>query len=365
MSDPIADYDALEAINTKRTAAGLSPFMELKEAEAWDESQKDEQARAEEAAKQAELKVEAEKKPEDEKTDEAIDEESIPTPKRKSDTTVETDNGELEQLRKEVQRLKSEAGRSTVLSNEMKALKARTEEAERRAAEAEQKVEQAALTAGGDALMALLSPEERAALGEDPYTVSALQKIVKRAVGDYQSAVDTKLTAAEQRIAEREQRENDMADAQAKAMRSVMWKEIGKTIPTSVYSKFNTNPKWAEWLQHQYAGLTYSDHFANALSSVDGEAVIDLLQKFMRYAGIETTTKGNPPPLKPTEQKGGSQPLKYDPEVFYANDIQRIEDGWVMGRLPEGWTQNQFDAWAKRVDQARADGRIKVGSAPR
>ena len=65
MSDPIADYDALEAINTKRTAAGLSPFMELKEAEAWDESQKDEQARAEEAAKQAELKVEAEKKPED------------------------------------------------------------------------------------------------------------------------------------------------------------------------------------------------------------------------------------------------------------------------------------------------------------
>lgn len=168
----------------------------------------------------------------------------------------------------------------------MKDWKARAEEAERRAVEAERKAEQAALSAGGDALMALLSPEERAALGEDPYTVSALQKIVKRAVGDYQSAVDTKLTAAEQRLAEREQREQAYAAQHAKAAQSAMWKEVGKTIPPSVYSKFNTNPKWEEWLQHPYAGLTFNDHFDNALNNADGEAVIDMLQKFMRYAGI-------------------------------------------------------------------------------
>lgn len=363
MSDPIADYDALEAINAKRQAAGLAPLMELKEAKAW-ETQQAEQAKAE-GEKTTTQNAEPEQKPDEVQAEQPLSEEAVPAPKRKSDKPVETDNGELEALRKEVQRLKSEAGRSTVLSNEMKDLKARAEEAERRAVEAERKAEQAALSAGGDALMALLSPEERAALGEDPHIVSALQKIVKRAVGDYQSAVDTKLTAAEQRLAEREQREQAYAAQQAKAAQAAMWKEVGKTIPPSVYSKFNTNPKWEEWLQHPYAGLTFNDHFYNALNSADGDAVIDLLQKFMRYAGIEIQTKGNPPPLKPTEQKGGSTPLSNEPEVFYANDIQRIEDGWAMGKLPAGWTQNQFNAWAKRVDQARVEGRVKAGSAPR
>jgi len=368
MSDPMKDLDELMAINDKRTASGLTPFADdgLAQAKQWlaaQEAKPTAEAGADAAAQAAKQAEEA--KAGEAAAKVAVAEENAeaePAPLPVSERKQADGGSRVAELEKELQRLKSEAGRSSVLANELKELRAELESAKRRADEAEAAAQEAAASADGG-ILAGLSQEERDAI--DPTSLKAIEKYVRKLIGVTEADVATKLSATEKRLAEREDYEARQLEAQAQKASAAMWKEVAKTVPPSTYKTFGEHPQWEAWNFTPYAGSTYGALYASAIKAADTKAVTELLQGFMRFAGIDVPAKGNPPPLKVTEQKGGSAPSNQAPEVFYELDIQRVEDGFAQGRLPQGWTQKDFDAWAKRVDDARYDGRVKAGSAPR
>lgn len=360
MADLMKDMDELDAINTEREGKNLPPFGDIAEARLW----KSMQAAVE--TKTDEVKADGEAKP-DAATETQTQAEPVkftaPVAKR---AEVKADDGELAAAKAEIQRLKSEAGRSTVLANEMRDLKAKVEAAEARANEAERKAQELADKASEGDLMAGLTQEEREALNDNPKAVSAIAAIAKKFMSKGASASDSGVTELRERIDARERAESERAERDRMARAEEMWsKQVATVVPPEVYGQFASHPKWDEWCAKTYAGEYNADLYNKAVDSVDGDAVIDQLQRFMRYAGITVPTKGQKPPLRVDEVRGGQVATGSQPEAFYAEDVQRIEDDFAQGRLPSGWTSNQFTAWAKRVDDARYEGRIKPGRAPR
>lgn len=360
MADLMKDMDELDAINTEREGKNLPPFGDISEARLWKSMQAAVETKTDEVKAEGEAKTDA---PTETQTQAETVKFTAPVAKR---AEAKADDGELAAAKAEIQRLKSEAGRSTVLANELRDLKAERDAALQRAADAERKATEAAEAAGDNSVLAMLSEDERASLGDDPNTFKAVQKLIKRALSEYDAGVTGKLTETRQRIDHREQLESQRAEQERQARAEVMWsKQVAAVVPPEVYGQFASHPKWDEWCSKTYAGQYNADLYNKAVDSVDGEAVIDQLQKFMRYAGITVPAKGQKPPLRVEEVRGGQVATSTTPEAFYAEDVQRIEDDFAQGKLPSGWTGNQFTAWAKRVDDARYEGRIKPGRAPR
>lgn len=350
--DPMAEMDELETLNAEREAAGLEPMQSVAEARAWKASL------AEVADEPA--KVSDEVKP----TAEAV----YAAPVAASPKAAEQASGREAELALEVQRLKSEAGRSSVLANELKDLKAERDAAIQRAAAAEAKAEEAAAKASGGGLFAFLTPEQRADMSEP--ALEAIERGVTAYVKQAVAAVEAKTGAdiAETRntlsVAQQREQQREAQAAQARADR--MWVDtVQPAIPAQVYGTFISNPKWAEWCGKPFAGTYNADLYNDAVANADGEAVIDILSRFMRYAGIEVPTKGAKPPVRASEIKGGAVAEQPKADDLYQADVERWEDLFFKGKLGSEWTPNKAAAFSQRIDDARREGRIKPGSAPR
>lgn len=353
MADPLADSDELVKVNEEREAAGLQPFQAVEEARQW----KTKQATAGEAPKADPAPAQAETP-----KDEAATSVPFPTAPKKAD--VPATDGKVAELEREVQRLKSERGRWDKLTSEHDELKAQLAEATKRAAEAEARAEEAVTKARGDGLLSFLTEEEQAAI--DPKAFSAIERYVRSVVGKTEQAVTAKLSEADRRIAEREARDQQYAKQAQQQRIGAMWEQVAKAIPPTVYGKLPSTPKWEEWCNKTFAGRTYGELYTEAVNNADSEAVEDLLSKAIRYAGIEIPNKGAQPPLKPTESRGSSQVQTPTEDVFYELDAQKVEDDYTIRRtLPSGWTQNQMDRWLNKLDDARREGRVRPGRAPR
>lgn len=351
--DPMADMDELETLNNEREALGLEPMQSVAEARAW-------KASLAVADKPADAAPADEVKPPADVV--------YTAPVAAAPKAVEQAGGREAELALEVQRLKSEAGRSSVLANELKDLKAALEASAQREAEAVAAKEAAEAKASGGGLFAFLTPEQRAEMSEP--ALDAIERGVTAYVQKAVAAVEAKtgadiadtrntLTATREREAQREAQA-----AQARADR--MWVDVVQpVIPAQVYGTFISNPKWDEWCAKSYAGNFNANLYNAAVSDGDGEAVIDLLSRFMRYAGIEVPTKGAKPPVRATEIRGGAVAEQPKADDLYQADVERWEDLFFKGKLGSEWTPNKVTAFSQRIDDARREGRIKPGSAPR
>lgn len=358
MADPMKDLEELDTINAERVAAGLAEVSSIAEAREW-------------KAKQGEVKPDENAEPAKAAEPQPIDDAptqaepvkfTAPVAKR---AEAKSDDGELAAAKAEIQRLKSEAGRSTVLANELRDLKARAEEAERRAQDAEQKAEEAMQKASGGGMFSFLTDEQRDTM--TPEAIAAIERGVTQYVNKALAAVEAKAgsgvsevrAALEQRQALEAQREQRERQERA----NVMWsKVVAPVVPPEVYGQFASHPKWDEWCNRTYAGQYNADLYTQAVENADGEAVIDQLQRFMRFAKIEIPAKGQKPPLRVEESRGGSAPTitdTYAEKRYRYDDINAINQRFVKGQgLPSGWTMKDFTAWSERMEQAQAEGRV-------
>lgn len=360
MSDPMKDMDELIAINEEREAAGLAPLDDVVMARQWKSEQKAKPVDAEATEKPAE------QKPVEQPAEQAdISPTLFPVAEKKTAPASAPDD-RVAQLERELQLRKTEEGRVAALDRRLKEAEARAEEAERKAAEAERKAAEAQAQREGDDILAGLSQEERDAI--DPVVAKATALYIKRMLGGAQASTEGELAKTREMIeAQRQVAAEREAQMHESAVMSMWSDKIAPVIPPAVYSQFGTTykAKWAEWCRKSFAGQLLGDTYTAAVASLDSEAVIDLLGRFMKYAGIEVPSKGNKPPLRSDSVQGAQVTEKPAEEEFYADDAQRIEEQFVQGKLPAGWTHKQFEAWAKRLDDARFAGRVKPGSAPR
>ena len=252
---------------------------------------------------------------------------------------------------KVLQALKSERGRWDVTIAELKDLKERlaASEAERDAQAAE--FEQRSGASDEDALLqSILSEEERELV--DPATIKVTARLARAIAAKDSAKIRQELEDMKaSRIQESATAMQDRIQA--------MWSEhVDPVIPPQVYAKFQENPKWVEWCAKSYAGQKNGALFNGACASLDSNSTVDLLKRFMDYAGIEIPTGTRPPRRPNTSSRESVSPTdKGGKKTFYADDVERIESLANRGRSV-GMTPSQFEKWSEEVDDAREDSRV-------
>ena len=265
--------------------------------------------------------------------------------------TDEGGNGEVAVLKREVQALKSERGRWDKLTGESKDLKERLAAIETENERLKAEFEQRASASDDETLLkTILSDEERGLADADTLKFATrLAKAIskKNTDGLRKDLEDMKATKTQESASILQDRVTSM------------WSEhVDPVIPRQVWSKFQENPKWAEWCAKSYAGQKNGALFNGACSSLDSESTVDLLQRFMNFADIEIPTGSRPPRRPNTSSREAALPTNKDgKKTFYADDVERIESLANRGRSV-GMTPNQFEKWGDEVDDARQNGRV-------
>lgn len=356
MGDPIKEMEneeRLDAINAERAAEGLAPLADIVEAASWQAS-KEGAAKAEDAG--AEVK-QAEVVPGDTQVYAAP--EAVKPGAQSSDSA---DKARIAELERKLQLASTEEGRVAKLDRLLKESEARLAAAEARAAEAERKAQEAAEKAAEGDVLAGLTEEQKSLLGNDPKAVAeVIAMLTKRFAGKPVQPDLSELEVIKQKLTAAEQAAQAQAQAALQSRVNDMWAEVQKSVPSEVYSKFAGNAKWAEWYVQTYGGIANGDLYYNAVNTADADAVVDLFNRFMRYAKIEVPAKGKQPPLRADTSNGGPiVDTRGDGQTkFYADEVKKIEDDWLFRkRLPAGWDVVKFNKWSDEVDQALFEGRV-------
>lgn len=361
------DAKELAEINLRRKAAGLPEFAALDNAaERW--SAENPPAEGEQPTAAGAEQTGKPKEPEAKTAQEPI---VVPSFKPAQNGAVAQTDAEKEELKKEIQRLKSEQGRSTVLANQLHQLEEQLAESKKKAEEAQRKAAELEEKASLGDPMSVLSQEEREAISDNPAAAAAILKIARQAVKGSIAAPDlSEVSALRKRFDESEaarlQREqSDMERSRREhdeAVRGMMAGIAKESVPQEVWGRFASNPKWDEFGRATFGGIQNAALYQNALDSLDKEAVVELFGRFMRYAGISLPARASKPPLKFENERGSgaAETLKPDdPKTFSYDEVKRIEDNYFKKRvLPSGWTEDQFSKWSDEVDAARAEGRV-------
>lgn len=365
MSDPIKDIDDLLDINGEREAAGLAPFDGIAEARQWKSEQGD--------TPRADDTTAVDKKEDDTPAADAADgsaqvkaEDAAtvktfapPAPVRPEQKGESTEQQRIKELERQIQLLKTEDGRVKKLDSQLKEAESVIEQLKRRAEEAEQKAQEAADKAAGDELTALLTDEEREGL--TPELTAVLQKVMKATIKKASAGASSEISTVRQELEARKQAEAERALAMQERRAAEMWDAVHKVVPGEVYATFGDNPKWVPWSHDVTFGQTNGQHYANAIASADHASVIRLFKDFMAYAGIEVPAKGQKPPMKISPSLASDRidtSGKTEPQRYNADEVRKIELDFTKGRLPSGWTVDQFNAWSAKVDDARDKGLV-------
>jgi hypothetical protein len=360
MGDMVKDMQELRDINLERSAAGLEPLRYVEDARAWKQQEADKAV--------AQTPDEAVKQDEPAKAEAVVEEAAAVIPvapvaeKAAADERAAADANTVKMSAEEAQALRTERGRASKLAIQLQALEEKLAEAERKLVEAEEKAVEAR---GQDALLAGLTDDERA--GIDPAFLKVVERTIRKHLGQAEATVTGKLTEAERRIAEREAADAQREESARQAAVADMWtNHVSKAIPPAVYGKFATHPQWSAWCQKPFAGSTCGQVYTAASQSADADATVDMLRNFMSFAKIEVPSKGNPPPLKPTEQ-GSATGAEATPaaEEFYEGEYRQMIDNFAKGEVPSGMTAKDFRSWIERAKQARDNGKMKLGFRPR
>jgi len=359
----------LGEINDKRMALGLNLF-ELEaydEAVAWDDAQT--------AVKPGDL--EQKETPPAEPVVEPTAVKPVEEPKKETPPAMETpppapipdkpqsgDSEELVELKKELQKLKSEHGRTSVLSNEVKDLKVELEAEKLRADTAEKTArlktsttdlstyftEEQLETADADTLkMAAIMAEQMAEAKADAIVTAKLSEL-----SGGNDELRQMIELQSQRTSERDRVENETRQAKMNV-------EIQKSVPNEVYAECVAHPeKWKAWGQTPFAGTTKAVLYANALTAFDSGAAVTLLNEFAQTAGIEVPTKGKKPPLKPATSSSGAKVTdsSADADYRYEEVMQIMNNRNQRQKLPVGWKQSDFDTWLDKVIDAADKGHL-------
>lgn len=367
MADMYEDMQELKTVNQEREALGLEPLRYIEDARVWKQEQK---------AKPTEEKpteTPAETTPtETTPKEEAADHASFPTAPTAKVAEKAADVqmvGKVVMDEAEAQALRTERGRASKLSIQMQALEQKLAEAEQRATEAERKAQLAASKGAGSWLKGMLTPEQLEAVDANMLDGIArgVESYVQQALTGVEAKTATELAATKQQFDELRQREQQRAEQSRQAAVADMWQNrVSKVISPSEYGKLGpSNPKWVEWCGKTFAGRTYGELYTEAVNSADADAVVDLLQKAMRFAGIEAKPKGTQPPLKPTESSAVVRTETPAEEVFYEGDYRKMIDDFSRGEVPTGMSAKEFRSYLDRAKKARDDGRMKLGFKPR
>jgi len=351
------DAKMLNGVNERRKSLGLEPFANLtEEVYQWErENPQGEGSAVEDEAVKPVNKEDSVK--EQVKVADAVKSFSAPDVFKPSDANG--GNAETEKLRQELEKAKSELGRWEVAKSEREQLKADLEAANRRAEEAERKALEASSKNADDAVLSKLTQEEIDELGGSQKAAAVVLKVVKEAIKMNPQQQPQKVDTGRVDEIQRRLEERDRKDYETR--KSEMFISVSKTVPAEVYAKFSNDPKWSEWNQRSFGGIPYWQLYKSAVESLDGEAVIDLFQKFMRYAGIEIPAKGTKPPLR-TENRFSAENVTQsadEPVTYrYEEILEKLTDWKKRGKLPSGWTQKQFMDKADEWDVAAANGRV-------
>jgi len=270
---------------------------------------------------------------------------------------------EVEELKKELARLKQEDGRARVLSDEVRELKERFAEETKRAnlAEAE------ARNSSKVDLSKVFTQEE---LDEvDIPTLEAMAKL--RSEGE-----DARVNAlVEQRLSEfsdgnaelREQLKTQGATVSAREQqfaeqsKAQMIESVNEQIPISVYDYIRDNPeKWVAWNNKSFAGTTEGTLYASATEVCDADAVVSQLRKFASAENIEIPVKREKLPLKTTQRKSEAV-IETNPNdrIYSYEDLIAKMNNFKHGRLPEGWNNHDFEKLIDKVTTAAEKGLLR------
>lgn len=353
MADPIIAME-LEEINDERQAAGLTPLTDISEARKWKADPKVEQK---EQPKPEEVKPSEVKNDEPIKTEDAPQQVVIPVAAKK---TAAEPNARIAELERQLQSMKTEEGRVAKLDRLLKESEARIAEAERKVQEAEQRAADIERKAKGTGIRSYLTPEQLE--GADEGLLDAFDRMNADTRRELEQGTKAEVGSIRERQQEREAAEREREASMLQSRVDDLWlNKITPVIPKEVWSKFAGHPKWEEWCNRSYAGSTRGEVFDASINSLDHEAAIEQIRNFMGFADIEIPAKGSKPPLRATEAKG-QQAIDDDPnkpKMYNADEVKPIYDGFFRGsKLPSGWTQKQFMAWADEIDKALSQGRV-------
>lgn len=359
--DPLEQMEkeeALDLINSERAAQGLTPLGTLEEAQAWKANPKAEASVVPPAA----LPENKETPPAEAKPTK-VEAPMFPNAQASAQTQDQL-LAKIAELERQVNGFRTEEGRVAKYDRLMKDAETRALEAEKRAEAAEAKAQALADKQADGNFLSLLSEEEKAVLGDNPdLVVAAIAKLTRQVAKSQITAPDlSEVQTLKQRIEERDRIDREREERSLAQRRSEMFsKFIAQVVPPEVYGVFGDNPKWMEFGQTMYYGKTNAEHYQQALNGADHESVIDLYQRFMRYAGIEVPAKANKPPLTVSASGVATAPSiqKDGPQKFDADEVRQKEDRFMKeGKLPAGWSEAAFQKWSREMDQARGEGRL-------
>lgn len=363
MTNPLQPYadeetKALQEINELRAKFGLAAFSELSdEAVTWFSENNGKPLPTHTETKTSETEA----KPNESQVATApIMPPSVPTAIVSPEGTAE-----LQALKQEIAQLKSERGRWDVAKAEREALLAEKNAAVQRAVDAESKLSQALENTSDAAILNSLTQEELDELGGSQKASAVILKIVKAAVrrnAPAQAPDTSNLEQLRNDFEENKRLMKEQAERDHNGRVSSMFEtEVAKQVPKELWGKF-TGPAWETWCVLTYAGVRNGELYQSAVKSLDASAVVDQMQRFMQYAGISAPARGAKPPLTVSAQVAPvSDQLAPTPtKEFKFEECSRIlNDFYVNRKLPPGWARDKFDSYAREVEQAASEGRVK------
>ena len=270
---------------------------------------------------------------------------------------------EVEELKKELARLKQEDGRARVLSDEVRELKEKFAEETKRADLA---VAEARSSSKVD-LSKVFTQEEL-----DEIDVPTLEAMAKLRSEDDDARVNA---LVEQRLSEfsdgnaelREQLKTQGATVSAREQQfaeqaeAEMIKTVNEQIPTAVYEYVAKNPdKWEAWNRKGYAGTTEGALYASARETFDSNAVVSQLLKFASDENIEIPVKREKLPLKSTQRKSEAV-IETNPndKIYSYEDLTAKMNNFKRGHLPKGWNNHDFEKLIDKVTEAAEKGLLR------
>jgi len=291
---------------------------------------------------------------------ETVAESSLPDPAKVGDSES---NPEVEELKRELARLKTGDGRARVLSDELRELKERFAEETKRADLA---VAEARSSSKVD-LSKRFTEDEL-----DEIDVPTLEAMAKLRSEDDDARVNA---LVEQRLSEfsdgnaelREQLKTQGATVSAREQQfaeqaeAEMIKTVNEQIPTAVYEYVAKNPdKWEAWNRKGYAGTTEGALYASARETFDSNAVVSQLLKFASDENIEIPVKREKLPLKSTQRKSEAV-IETNPndKIYSYEDLTAKMNNFKRGHLPKGWNNHDFEKLIDKVTEAAEKGLLR------